>query len=120
MTSFVSNRAILSDATVQLGKDVKKYVQICDVCQRRGPSNRRKELIPIPVQGPFHRIGIDIKGPSPITSNGNRYIIVAIDYFTKWPEAILKQKQSLNLFINKLFVDMEFHKRYCQIEIHHL
>jgi hypothetical protein len=72
----------------QLGEDVKKYIQTCDVCQRRGPSNRREELIPIPVQGPFHRIGIDIKGPLPITSNGNRYIIVAMDYFTKWPEAI--------------------------------
>ncbi|GBC12673.2 putative integrase core domain protein [Rhizophagus irregularis DAOM 181602=DAOM 197198] len=47
----------------------------------------REELIPIPVKGPFHRIGIDIKGPLPITSSKNRYIIVAMDYFTKWPEA---------------------------------
>jgi hypothetical protein len=71
----------------QLGEDVKEYIKTCDVCQRRGPSNRREELIPIPVKGPFHRIGIDIKGPLPITSSGNRYIIVAMDYFTKWPEA---------------------------------
>jgi hypothetical protein len=33
-------------------------------------------------------MGIDIKGPLPITSNGNRYIIVAMDCFTKWPEAV--------------------------------
>ncbi|CAB4494325.1 unnamed protein product [Rhizophagus irregularis] len=72
----------------QLGEDViKEYIRTCDNCQRRGPTNRREELIPIPVKGPFHRIGIDIKGPLPITSSGNRYIIVAIDYFTKWPEA---------------------------------
>ncbi|EXX63433.1 putative integrase core domain protein [Rhizophagus irregularis DAOM 181602=DAOM 197198] len=71
----------------QLGEDVKEYIKTCDICQRRGPTNRREELIPIPVKGPFHRIGIDIKGPLPITSSGNRYIIVAMDYFTKWPEA---------------------------------
>src|SRR6266496_2280643 len=39
------------------------------------------------MQGPFYRIGIDIKEPLPITSSGNKYIVVAIDYFTKWPEA---------------------------------
>src|SRR5579859_6294341 len=71
----------------QLGNDVKEYIRSCDVCQRRGPQQRREELIPIEIQGPFHRIGIDIKGPLPITSNGNRYIIVAMDYFSKWPEA---------------------------------
>ena len=39
------------------------------------------------VKGSFYKIRIDIKGPLPITSNGNRYIIVAMDYFSKWPEA---------------------------------
>jgi hypothetical protein len=72
----------------QLGKDVKKYIQTCNVCQYRGSSKRREELVPIPVQGPFHRIGIDIKRPLPITSNGNRYIIITMNYFTKWPIAI--------------------------------
>jgi hypothetical protein len=71
----------------QMGDDVKEYIKTCNICQRRGHANRREELIPIPVHGPFYRIGIDIKGPLPITSSGNRYIIVAMDYFTKWPEA---------------------------------
>ena len=71
----------------QLGEDVKEYIRSCDICQRRGPQQRREELIPIKIQGPFHRIGIDIKGPLPVTSNGNRYIVIAMDYFSKWPEA---------------------------------
>ena len=70
----------------QMGEDVKAYIQTCDICQRRGKQQRREELIPIKIKGPFHRIGIDIKGPLPITSKGNRYIIVAMDYFSKWPE----------------------------------
>ena len=36
---------------------------------------------------PFYQIGIDVKGPLIRTSTGNRYIIVAMDYFTKWSEA---------------------------------
>jgi len=71
----------------QMGDDVKKYIRTCDICQRRGPQQRREELIPIKVQGLFYRIGIDIKGPLPVTSSKNRYIIVAMDYFSKWPEA---------------------------------
>ena len=30
---------------------------------------------------------IDFVGPLPLTTSGNKYIIVAMDYFTKWPEA---------------------------------
>ena len=41
---------------------------------------------PIPVQGPFFQVGINFVGPLPITERGNRYIIVAMDYLTKWPE----------------------------------
>ena len=37
---------------------------------------------------PFSVCGIDIIGKiSPTSSNGHEYILVAIDYFTKWVEA---------------------------------
>ena len=35
----------------------------------------------------FERWGIDIVGPLPQTEDGYRYIVVAIDYFSRWPEA---------------------------------
>ena len=68
-------------------ESVAQYIKSCDNCQRRGKPNRREELKLIKVGKPFHRIGIDIKGPLPVTKKGNRYIIVAMDYLTKWPEA---------------------------------
>jgi transposase InsO family protein len=71
----------------QMYADIREYVQTCDACQRRGKSRINQALHPIPVTGPFHRIGIDFVGPLPLTDKGNRYIIVAIDYLTKWPEA---------------------------------
>ena len=66
---------------------VKHYIKGCDECQRRGQPSRKEPLIPIKIGEPFHRVGIDIKGPLPITKEKNRYIIVAMDYLTKWPEA---------------------------------
>ena len=35
---------------------------------------------------PFHLVSIDVKGPLKTSSNGNRFIIAAIDYFTKLVE----------------------------------
>ena len=44
------------------------------------------QLQPIPVQAPWHMIGIDFVGPlSPVADDGSRYILTIIsDYFTKW------------------------------------
>ncbi|CAG8784058.1 6079_t:CDS:1, partial [Cetraspora pellucida] len=32
------------------------------------------------------RVGMDIVEPLPLTRNGNRYLVVAIEYLMKWPE----------------------------------
>ncbi|GJS70476.1 reverse transcriptase domain-containing protein [Tanacetum coccineum] len=36
---------------------------------------------------PFSQWGIDIVGPMPTTPGGARFLVVAIDYFTKWVKA---------------------------------
>src|SRR6266498_2048923 len=41
----------------------------------------------IPPTDIFERWGVDIVRSLPITREGNRYIIVAMDYFSRWPEA---------------------------------
>src|SRR6266540_5120625 len=46
-------------------------------------NNRKKTISPIDI---FERWGIDIVGPLPLTRKGNRYIVVAMDYFSRWPE----------------------------------
>ena len=40
----------------------------------------------ITVEFPFEKTGMDLFGPFPITANGNKYIIVIVDYLTKWVE----------------------------------
>ena len=71
----------------QMYRDVKEYVQTCEECQKRQKGRRKEPLHPIQVRRAFERIGIDLVGPLPITQQNNRYIIVATDYLTRWPEA---------------------------------
>jgi hypothetical protein len=35
----------------------------------------------------FESMAIDVAGPFPWSSQGNCYLLIAMDYFTKWPEA---------------------------------
>ena len=70
-------------------KDVANLVSHCDKCQRIGSIGKRDE---IPLQGIleieiFDLWGIDFMGPFP-SSCGNRYILVAVDYVSKWIKAI--------------------------------
>ncbi len=71
----------------QMGTDIKNYVNSCDVCQRRKKPKKNEPLHPIQVGQPFDRVGMDIVGPLPVTLRGNKYIVVATEYLTKWPEA---------------------------------
>jgi hypothetical protein len=46
-----------------------------------------EELKNIPICELFYRIAMDIVGPLPKTRSGNKYIIMAIDHYSKWCEA---------------------------------
>jgi hypothetical protein len=46
-----------------------------------------EELKTIPICDLFHRIAMDTVGPLPETKSGNKYILVAIDHYSKWCEA---------------------------------
>ena len=70
-----------------LYKTIAEYIKSCDTCQRQGAPVQHEEMHPIPVGKPFDRVGIDIIGPLTVTTSGNRYIVVATEYLTKWPEA---------------------------------
>jgi hypothetical protein len=73
-----------------MANDVKHWCQSCDFCARRkpGPGFGRSPLQSSLLQStrPLDRIAIDILGGLPKTNNGNEYIIVVGDYFSKWKE----------------------------------
>jgi hypothetical protein len=45
-------------------------------------------MFPVITVGPFTKWGIDYTTCNPPSARGHRYIIVAVDYFTKWVEAM--------------------------------
>nr|GFC39585.1 reverse transcriptase domain-containing protein [Tanacetum cinerariifolium] len=51
------------------------------------PRQPQQQLTPITSPWPFYKWGIDIAGPFPVAAGGLKFLIVAIDYFTKWIEA---------------------------------
>ncbi|GJT55416.1 reverse transcriptase domain-containing protein [Tanacetum coccineum] len=69
-------------------KDAHELVKNCDSCQRQGKISQRDEMPQNSIQvcEIFDVWGIDFMGPFP-SSKGNKYILVAVDYLSKWVEA---------------------------------
>ncbi|XP_061097667.1 uncharacterized protein LOC133128296 [Conger conger] len=69
---------------------VEDYCRQCAECQLHSPRvTYRNPLIPLPIiDVPFRRIAMDIVGPLPKSSRGHRYILVIVDYATRYPEAV--------------------------------
>ena len=65
-------------------------VVTCESCQRHNKKLQKKagSLHPVPVKSKFwSQVGMNLIGPLPETSRGNKYIVTLTDYFSKWPEA---------------------------------
>ena len=91
-----------------LFRDARTFVSACDKCQRTGNITKRSEM-------PLHSIlevevfdvwGIDFMGPFP-PSCGYEYILVAVDYVSKWVEAVACRKADSSA-VRRLFTDIIF------------
>ena len=83
--------------------DVSQWTRACLVCATRGVGrSRRPPLTPIPVAGPFDRVGVDVI-QFPRSNSGNQYAVVFVDYLTtKWPEVFAVPDQSAATIANLL------------------
>ena len=66
-------------------KDIVKYCRSCPQCQFVGPLRPSRGLLPILFMQPMDCIGIDYIGPfTPIAKSRARYVIIAVDYFSRY------------------------------------
>ena len=67
-------------------RDALEYAESCPRCAIvKGTGHKNKPpLHPIPTEQPFQIVGVDIM-ELPVTTRGNKYVVVFQDLFTKWP-----------------------------------
>jgi hypothetical protein len=70
-------------------KDAREEINKCDSCQIHSPVPKLPKTILTSIMAPwpFYEWGMDVLGPLTEAPGKVRYVIVAIDYFTKWIEA---------------------------------
>ena len=79
---------------VGMAQDVENYCCQCEECQQNKlPAQKKAPLVNIPIGRPWEIIAVDIL-EVPMSTNGNCYLLVVQDYFTKWAEAIPLRDQT--------------------------
>ena len=84
-------------------RDCTEWVKLCDRCQKIGNISSINEM---PLRGIlvvqiFDVWGIDFMGPFP-PSFGNLYILLVVDYVSKWVEAIACPRNEANTLVSFL------------------
>ncbi|XP_021430909.2 uncharacterized protein K02A2.6-like [Oncorhynchus mykiss] len=54
----------------------------------------------------MERVGVDVVGPFPTTDSGNRWVLTAMDYLTKWPESYALPDQEAETIVDTLTAEM--------------
>ena len=85
-------------------RDIRAWCSAClTFATREAGMFPRVPLTPIPVAGPFDRVGVDVI-QFPKSRTGKQYAVVFMDYLMKWPEVFATKDQTA-LTIAKLFVE---------------
>jgi len=93
-SSHIDDRSLSSKAIragyywTTMREDCTRYAQRCKQCQQHADWHKAppEELRSIYSPWPFHTWGIDILGPFPLAVRQMKYLVVAIECFTKWIE----------------------------------
>jgi len=121
-------------------KDVNLYCVTCPDCQMIGPLRPSVSQMAIVHLQPLDMMGFDFVGRFPVTARGNKYIIIGVDYFSRFlfgkavPDCQGKSAVSLLMEIVKQFgwpravymdngahfVSGEFAKVLCRLSVNHI
>lgn len=71
-----------------MAKDVAEFIRKCPCCQKNRPFQKESNgpNRSLTVYEPFQRLAMDFIGPLPVDENGNAFLLVIVDTFTRWVE----------------------------------
>nr|GEV47853.1 reverse transcriptase domain-containing protein [Tanacetum cinerariifolium] len=100
----------------QMGVKISRQMSIHDWWPTKNP---QQQLTPITSPWPFYKWGIDIAGPFPEGPGKVKFLIVTMDYFTKWieakPVATITDNQVKKICGTTLSVDSDSQERSSRI-----
>ena len=69
-----------------MSTDIKNCLTCCELCQRikPGPGKACYALVQEIAGAPKERCCVDLSGPWPLSKQGNQYLCMVQDYFSKW------------------------------------
>jgi hypothetical protein len=93
---------------LHLKSDVERWCQQYDTCAASPSSRTRSRCLKhrYNIGAPLERIAIDIAGPFPECDRGSRYLLVAMDYFTNWPEVYAIPNQEASTVADALVTNL--------------
>ena len=87
---------------VNMARDTENHCRECSKCQQaKPPMPQRAPLTNIRIGRPWQMVAVDVL-EVPVSTLGNRYLLVVQDYFTKWADAIPMPNQTAQCITKEL------------------
>ena len=87
-----------------MAKNVKEFVDRCNVCAQISPCINFRPLKPVEVNYPFELVSLNTVDIT-IPSVNKKYTVVAIDHFTQWIEVAILTHETSQSIMN--FIEQE-------------
>ncbi|GBL88301.1 Retrovirus-related Pol polyprotein from transposon 412 [Araneus ventricosus] len=86
-------------------KDIEEFIRTCDPCQRVGKTTYKKKeplVAVLVISEVFSKISVDVCGPLPTSTQGNKFIITVMCLASKYPDAVPTSNITSKSVVNAL------------------